>query len=283
MGSGGSGRRAIVGLWLITAAIGSCARTPRPCGAIASNAPPTAARRDHCLAPPWTIDPQRPASGVEGWSAAACDGRSGKHAYFIHDGPRKLTDGQVQAVQRALVAFVGGSASTGIGGCCGPEIAAKTQVVCLKVWLGVCNIQMSQIVAVVDGALRERGLADGHIGVSISAGGRVGPRCEPTDPVCGPLDDSYPAGPGVRSEPGCEAERWPIDGGPLTSSSGRISVGACAHDGECVIDNCESRCAPWNMETGGMSTCDDQQHHDKESAYCGCVSGRCAWFRPARR
>jgi len=179
------------------------------------------------------------------------------------------------AVQRTLVAFVGGAASTGIGGCCSAEVAAKTKVVCLKVWAGLCGVSMTDLVRSVDDALRAQGLGAGHIGVNVSVGGRIGPRCEPTDQACGPLDDREPAGPGVRSQPGCEAERQPV--------AERVSMGACAHDGECVIDSCESRCAPWNAESGGMMTCDDADHTDKEHAYCGCISGRCAWFRPARR
>jgi len=272
----GVGRRATIALALAGAAIGSCARVPRPCAAPPSSATPTAARRDSCLAPPWTIDPQRPVSGVAGWSAAPCnEDRSAGSAYFIHDGPRKLTHGELIAVQRTLVAFVGGAASTGIGGCCSAAVAAKTQVACLKVWIGLCSISTTDLVRAVDGALREQELGAGHIGVDVGIGGRVGPRCEPNDPACGPLDDREPAGPGVASQPGCAAERSPIDG--------RVSMGACAHDGECVIDSCESRCAPWNAESGGMRTCDDREHAEKEHAYCGCVSGRCAWFRPARR
>ena len=69
----------------------------------------------------------------------------------------------------------------------------------------------------------------------------------------------------------------------MIEPSERVSMGACAHDGECVIDSCQSRCAPWNAESGGMRMCDDREHADKEPAYCGCISGRCAWFRTARR
>lgn len=280
----GSGRRATIGLALVAAAIGSCARVPRPCAAPPSSATPTAVRRDYCLAPPWTIDPQRPASGVEGWSAAACgEGRSGGSAYFIHDGPRELTGAELMAIQRALAAFVGKGASTGIGVCCSAEIAARTKVACLKVWTGLCGLSTLELVRSVDDALREQGLGAGHIGVDVNIGDRVGPRCAPSDPACGPLDERQPVGPGVASQPGCEAVRRPVGQFPISAPSWRVSRGACTHDGECVIDSCGSRCAPWNAERGRSTACDDSGHADKEPAYCGCIDGRCSWFRPARR
>ena len=187
------------------------------------------------------------------------------------------------AIQRALAAFVGKGASTGIGVCCSAEIAAKTKVACLKVWTDLCSLSTLELVRSVDDALRDQGLGTGHIGVDVSIGDRVGPRCDASDPACGPLDERVPVGPGVASQPGCEAVRWPVGQFPISAPSWRVSRGACAHDGECVIDSCGSRCAPWNAARGSTSMCDDSEHADKEPAYCGCIDGHCSWFRPARR
>jgi len=267
----------------LTAVIGSCARVPPPCPALVSNGPTTGARRDHCLAPPWVIDPQRPASGVNGWSAARCAGPPGASAYFIHDGARTLTDDELFAVQRTIVASIGAGATTGIGGCCSPEVAARTKVACLKIWTGLCVVSMSQLVDWVDDALRQHGLEGGRMGVDISVGGAVGPRCEPNDPACGPLDARDPYGAAVRSQPGCATGRVPLASGHDPDAPERVSAGQCTHDGECVIDSCESRCAAWNTASGGTTSCDDRGRDEEEPAYCGCVSGRCAWFLPALR
>jgi hypothetical protein len=41
-------------------------------------------------------------------------------------------------------------ATSGLGGCCSPEVAKKHGVVCLKVWVGLCSFSMSQLVGWVN-------------------------------------------------------------------------------------------------------------------------------------
>jgi hypothetical protein len=280
------GRCTTIGISMAAVMIVSCARAPRPCAALASTPAPTAARRDHCLAPPWTIDPQRPESAVQGWSAARCDGRFGVKAYFIHEGTRSLSNAEIQAIRRPVEAlFVDAGAAIGIGGCCSAEVAAKTRVTCLKIWTGLCRVSTKQVISRLDGALREQGLGDGRIGVDVTFDDLVGPRCEPSDPACGSLDARAPNGPPVRSQAGCETERSLLDD-RQNAASERTSTGVCTHDDECVIDGCgASRCSAWNTERREWIGCPERgrEHDEKETAYCGCVSGRCAWFRPARR
>ena len=139
----------ILGLAAIVAAT-SC-RPPRPCAAAPSTTVAPAPRRDHCLAPPWVLDPARPESGVAGWSAAVCaDGpgwfpdaadRARRSAYFIHDGTRTISEPEITAVAEAMRPI---GVSSGLGGCCSPKVAKETQVSCLKFWpADVCRLPMS--------------------------------------------------------------------------------------------------------------------------------------------
>ena len=124
-------RRAISSA-VLTAAVGTCARTPpRPCPAVPSAGVAPAPRRDHCLSPPWIIDPQRPESGVAGWSAERCGTGPGLSAYFIHEGARTPSEPELVAIHRAVAAHLPALATSGLGGCCSPEVAKKHGVALL--------------------------------------------------------------------------------------------------------------------------------------------------------
>src|SRR5262245_56825375 len=171
----------------VAAAAPAC-RTPRPCAVTPSATAQPAPRRDHCLAPPWVLDPAKPEAGVPGWSASVCtDGaenyrdaadRARRAAYFIHEGMREIPYEELKAVQQAVFAIPGLRASIGLGGCCSPKVAKETHASCLKVWLNeVCNVPVSRIVQVTDEALKQRGLETVRVGIHVSVGGTVGPRC----------------------------------------------------------------------------------------------------------
>jgi len=270
-------------------AAATACRAPRPCAVTPSATAQPAPRRDHCLGPPWVLDPVKPESGVPGWSASVCtDGpenfrdaadRARRAAYFIHEGTREISYAEEREVQQALFALPGLRATIGLGGCCSPKVAKETHTSCLKVWLNeVCNVPLSRIVQTTDEALKQRGLEDVRFGVSVSVGGVVGPRCEATDPACGPLTEreqtwnlaspSHPAG--------CLAGRVRV------AEPHQVTPGlACVQDGECLIGDCGAQCLRWDQPLG-PSTCDDVERPQKDPVpYCGCVAGHCDWFRVA--
>jgi hypothetical protein len=261
---------------VLVVAVGAC-RTPRPCAAVASAGTRPAPPRDYCLAPPGAIERTRPESGVAGWSAAVCSDSPGTGAYFIHEGTKTLAGDDLLAIHKAVIPHIGARTTSGIGGCCSPAVAAKTRVACIKIWIGPCELSMSQLVSVVDRALSDAQLSDARLGVDLSVMGMVGPRCQPSEPDCGPLESGHARGAPARPTAGCQPGRVPLDG-PVGQPSGN----KCAHDGECVIDGCDDRCVPWHKTQGGMVMCDAAHREDDgEPEYCGCVEERCAWFRPA--
>jgi hypothetical protein len=105
--------------------------------------------------------------------------------------------------------------------------------------------------------------------------GMTGPRCQPSDPACGPISDRRVKGWGGLS--GCVVERVPL------THEDEPSGGACAHDGECVLSGCV-HCVGW--EKYRSTTISHGCHRipgegeDKPIVYCGCVAGQCDWFRP---
>ena len=277
------------GLAALAVAIAAC-RAPRPCAVIPSATAQPAPRRDHCLAPPWVLDPAKPESGVPGWSASVCtDGpehyrdatdRARRAAYFIHEGTREISYAEEREVQQALFALPGLRASIGLSGCCSAKVAKETHASCLKVWLeDVCNVPLSRLVQATDEALRQRRLGNVRVGVSVSVGGIVGPRCEATDAACGPLterDQTWAVDP-PSHPPGCQAGRVRV------AEPKQVTPGlACIQDGECVIGHCGGSCLRWDQPLGSP-WCEERGRLDEPPVtYCGCVSGRCDWFRVAK-
>ena len=147
-------------------------------------APPRRPRGSIIVAPPWVVDPARPESGVDGWSAAVCPVKGpGRSAYFVHEGTREITELEARAVLKA----VRSGSESGLGGCCSAEVERKIKVLCLRLQTGLCRQPMSRVVEFVDRVLRQRGLADARIGVDVSLRGEVGPRCDGRIPACGPV------------------------------------------------------------------------------------------------
>jgi hypothetical protein len=276
------------GLAVLAIATGAC-RAPRPCAAVPSTTVQPAPRRDHCLAPPWVLDPARPASGVPGWSAAVCrDGpgsfldaadRARRSAYFVHGGMRRISESEFKTVQLAVMAVPGLRASVGLGGCCSPKVAKETNAFCVKVWLNdVCNVPLSRLVQAADEALRLQGLEKVRVGLDVMVDGTVGPRCEVSDPRCGPLtwrDQNWMLTAPSRPA-GCAAGRV------RTAALNQVTPGlGCVQDGDCLIGACGEKCLRWDQSLGSPMCPDRGRIEEEEPSYCGCVSGRCDWFRPA--
>ncbi len=274
-----------LGVLAAIAAVPAC-RAPRPCAVTPSATAQPAPRRDHCLAPPWVLDPAKPEAGVPGWSAAVCnDSRYGyrdaadrarRSAYFIHEGIREISGTEATAVLEAVRAA---GSSSGLGGCCSPGVAREAHVICLQFWSNACYRPMSGVVQAVDEELRKRGLAEVRLGVDINITGVVGPRCEPADPRCGPIssrDWDRPDEPASKPA-GCAAGRVRV------AEPGAVTPGhACVHDGECMVAGCGSTCVRWDQYPHEMWCDDIGRLKEPPVTYCGCVAGRCDWFRVAQ-
>lgn len=105
-------------------------------------------------------------------------------------------------------------------------------------------------------------VARGSATLCIHVVGERGPRCEASDPTCGPLPHavSVDAGP-----PPGEPRRCPW-------LSTYFDQGACTWDGECVLGGCGNVCAQWSIvPVGGVCP-------GVPARWCGCVAGRCAFF-----
>ena len=107
--------------------------------------------------------------------------------------------------------------------------------------------------------------------------GIVGPRCEATDPKCGPVssrDWDRPDAP-PHNQTGCVAGRARL------AAPHEVTPGlACTHDGECLVGACGATCLRWDQPLGPMSCEEPGDIEDQPVTYCGCVAGRCDWFRP---
>jgi len=182
----------------------------------------------------------------------------------------------MRKLQEAVTAT--GNAS-GMGGCCSPKVMSTTKVHCLKVWVRhVCQTPMSGIVQAVDGALQRWGLETESVGVEVNVDGMVGPRCEATDSQCGPLtwhDETWMLTP-PSHPPGCATGRVRI-AAPNDMTPGL----ACMQDGECLIGACGEKCLRWDQPLDPMTCAEPGELEEKRVTYCGCVAGRCDWFRPA--
>jgi hypothetical protein len=158
-------------------------------------------------------------------------------------------------------------------------VAREAHVLCLQFWSGACYLPMSRVVQTVDDELRKRGLADVRVGIEVDITGVVGPRCEPPDPDCGPISSRDWDGPdeSAPSKPaGCVAGRVRL-AEPNEVTPGR----ACVHDGECSVASCGTTCVRWDQYPHEM-WCEDVGRLGKPPVvYCGCVAGRCDWFRVA--
>ncbi|HXU02494.1 MAG TPA: hypothetical protein VN903_16130, partial [Polyangia bacterium] len=173
----------------------------------------------------------------------------------------------------------GAGNTSGLGGCCSPRVAKDAQVICLRFWSDACYLPMSRVVQAVDDQLRQRGLADVRLGIDVNITGVVGPRCEPTDPGCGPISsrdwDRFETAP--PSPAGCVAGRVRV-AAPAEVTPGR----ACVHDGECSVAGCGATCVRWDQYPHEMWCDDVGRLEEPPVTYCGCVSGRCDWFRVAK-
>jgi hypothetical protein len=118
------------------------------------------------------------------------------------------------------------------------------------------------------------GIGDARFHLLVQLAGMMGPRCEGSDPACGPT--VYTREELADADYECDGARTPA-ADAFGDEYARLSGGACAHDGECVQGGCGNRCIAW-PEAGGAGTCEGYPELEDAPAFCGCVSGQCTWF-----
>jgi hypothetical protein len=96
------------------------------------------------------------------------------------------------------------------------------------------------------------------------------PRCEATDPTCGP--DPY------RSEHACYDPSAPRILLEIPNDDGNTRE-RCAHDGECVRTACAT-CTHYSTALGvSCAKVGYGYFEGNEDALCGCLDGGCWFFR----
>lgn len=110
----------------------------------------------------------------------------------------------------------------------------------------------------------------------------VRPRCEASDPDCGPETFRGVCPAAVGYEPG--VGRYPLVSDPLTPGH------ACTYDGECINSGCGYQCSSIatiekRIADQIVFTCEARVGLEEiyNRALCGCVQGNCVWFEVARR
>jgi hypothetical protein len=102
------------------------------------------------------------------------------------------------------------------------------------------------------------------------------PRCEASDPDCGPEPFRGTCVAGLGFQPG--VSRVPI-------SRGHDPDRPCSFDGECVNSGCGYQClSVQTLQANTAYTCIGLPKVDAllDRALCGCVEGSCSWFTVGR-
>lgn len=185
---------------------------------------------------------------------AAC---AGEHTIGTHD-PLKTGKGP-EACGKAFCAdgFVCCNASCGI---CTPPGGACTQQVCDD--QPTCQPVTCEIAC-------EHGFQKDADGCEICA-------CNP--PTCLPVTCEIACDHGFQKDAhGCEV--CACNPPPRTPTSGqceRSTGDACTSDADCVAGGCGGELCYNPAASGGISTCDCTA---PQGPACGCVAGRCTWYK----
>lgn len=156
-----------------------------------------------------------------------------------------------------------GITSHGIGYCSTSQ--PVDTMLCIRVDAQIIATTLPSLTDQIGQLLKEEG--DSCIGVDITVRGWEAPRCEASDPQCLPL-------------PYCEgdicqgAPYRPGAGRYLVPEAGGVSEGSCQADGDCQ-KNGNSCISYTSYELYGTAVF----HGGLQSAFCGCVQGRCNWFK----
>ncbi|HEY8432793.1 MAG TPA: hypothetical protein VIL20_30690 [Sandaracinaceae bacterium] len=202
--------------------------------------------------PPPPVDAWRASLAELGVELVECDGGS-----FGLRWPGASTADEA-LIARAMQ--VEGVIGAGLGTCCVPGAGEGRPPLCLRVQYrrsATDPVELARALA----PLRAEGAG---LTVQLDPSGPSGPRCGPDSPHC--LPEAYE---------GCAATTYRAGAARTVVDIGS-AAGACRHDGECMQAGCGNDCVAWTL-AGGAGTC--EAYALDHPVYCGCVEGRCAWFR----
>lgn len=178
-------------------------------------------------------------------------------------GARAATSDEIVAFNQrhARELLADGVTGVGVGGCClgGPAR------LCLVVYAEADTPGASDLLARIDHLIQQDGTPELGLPTKIDLSPPRHPRCAASDPACGPISYDHACAP-RDSLP----HRAPVRTPDIDPRN------VCSHDGECFQNGCGNQCTSYRQ--GSMvGTCEYSTL--LEPAWCGCVRGRCAWFR----
>ena len=208
-----------------------------------------------CLPPELHGDPVQ--THPSGWTAfEGCAGDD----FILHTfGESPLVseaevEGLFEQYEQSMLGFPG-ALGVGQGECC--EGADER---CLSVLVEAWNFDFGEALAYANELFA--GVDGGCLGVRVLLVGDLGPRCEESDPDCGPLYCNEPP----PYDPG--APRFPVET--------EESEGICTHDGDCYISN--QRCIDFNTPPSKKGPFGGNCAGIDDPLYCGCVEDECRWY-----
>lgn len=193
-------------------------------------------------------------------------------------------DGLKPHIEPAFAAL--GIQNIGVRSCC--DSGAPDRRLCLSIETPLCSQPLATIAQTLAAKLPAQAPGAPPVTLRVEYTGLLGPRCEASAPSCEPIPyhfttprpDERRAGlftppyvPGAERRP-VIFRKHPATGEPHTDPSS-LSLGTCTHDGECVRMGCGNHCAAWYTPPFAAHC---PAYGDLTDAYCGCLSGHCAWF-----
>jgi len=245
-------------MWKAAASIAACIATAVAC---VPSGPPTV------KCPVITFDHSVPAEASSAAAAAALtvvpceDGGYGLTA----PGARRLTPDELLPLKEKLAPeMIGleGVTSIGVGGCCNVGGAPFDKEGCIRIDVD----RETPAVARVPALVAKVRTAETDIRVSIHQGAPRAPRCQKTDPACGPTP--YEGHMCVDAD---ATRDWSRERVTARRTEGQPAP--CEHDGECV--SCNTICTSYKYRP---SACTLELSTRLTKAYCGCIDRGCAWF-----
>jgi hypothetical protein len=237
-------------------------------------AEPAVARRDACLEPPLlpALGEARRASSL---NVLRCS-KNARELRLEQEGARSPSNEEVfalsDAFNKAKVTIQGAWVRAGVGECCSGCAAEEggPRGACVRLHAPLCT-PLDEIARALSAEVAKAGLGDARMSFCLGLEGRAGPRCEASDPSCGPLP-YYGTLEGGGYD--CREERVFI-GSSLSHLPSRDTTARCSHDGDCIAG--ANKCVHWSSQGGGTL----EMHVGGPPMFCGCVEGTCGWFHMA--
>jgi hypothetical protein len=179
-------------------------------------------------------------------------------------GSRPVTDDDIAKFKErhAHEIITDGINGVGLGGCC----RSDPPRLCLVVYAEADTPGAHALLPTLDRLLTADGTPDLQLPVAVYLSGPRRPRCAASDPACGPVSYEHRCA-ALGSFAHDRAPLDPIDPDPRNT---------CSADGDCLQSGCGNQCTSYHQ--GSIAgTC--EYSFGLESAWCGCVRGRCAWFK----